>query len=188
MHCLPCTVFMKKNSAKNATSDVNRDFSMRSCSQMEEDDEDETRVDNWALQRDKMFNEEVLAEESVETKSELNRYLAERIEDRDGDSFDILEWWKVNSIRYPCLSQMAKEVLAIPISTVSSESAFSTGGRVLSLYRSSLKPKTVEALICTQNWLRHPKATIDLGEIISEIEKYEDIAQGNYNFLLSILV
>ena len=180
--------FYEKFPVKNATSDVNRDFSMKSYSQMEEDDEDETGVDKWALQRDKMFKDEVLAEESVETKSELSRYLAERIEDRDGDSFDILEWWKVNSSRYPCLSEMAKAVLAIPVSTVSSESAFSTGGRVLTPYRSSLKPKTVEALICTQNWLRHPKAPIDLGEIISEIDKYEDIAQGKYNFLLSILV
>ena len=83
---------------------------------------------------------------------------------------------------------MEKVVLAISVSTVPSELAFSIGGRVLSPYRTSLKSKTVEALICTQNWLRHPKVPIDLEEIISEIDKYEDIAQGNYNFLLSILV
>ena len=81
-----------------------------------------------------MFKEEVLA---VETKSELSRYLTKRIEDKNGDSFDILEWWQVTSTRYPCLLQMTKAVLAISVSTVSSESTFSTGDIVLSLYKSS---------------------------------------------------
>uniref|UniRef100_A0A2N9G9L2 HAT C-terminal dimerisation domain-containing protein n=1 Tax=Fagus sylvatica TaxID=28930 RepID=A0A2N9G9L2_FAGSY len=36
---------------------------------------------------------------------------------------------------------------------VCSESAFSTSGRLLSPHRSKLHPKTVEALMCAQNWL-----------------------------------
>ncbi|KAL4591695.1 hypothetical protein LXL04_004665 [Taraxacum kok-saghyz] len=52
---------------------------------------------------------------------------------------------------------MAKDLLAIPISTVASESVVSTSGRVLDSYRSSLGDKTVECLICTQDWLRKDK-------------------------------
>ncbi|CAN1268534.1 Putative AC9 transposase [Linum perenne] len=49
---------------------------------------------------------------------------------------------------------MVRDVLAIPISSVAFESAFSTGGRVLSNFRSSLTPAIVEALIRAEDWLR----------------------------------
>ena len=42
--------------------------------------------------------------------------------------FDILMWWKMNSSRYRVLSQIAHDVLAIFVSTVAFESAFSSGG------------------------------------------------------------
>ena len=45
-------------------------------------------------------------------------------------------------------------LLAMPVSTVTYESAFSTGGRVLDPYRSFLSHQKVEALICTQDWLK----------------------------------
>ncbi|XP_076886745.1 zinc finger BED domain-containing protein RICESLEEPER 2-like [Bidens hawaiensis] len=70
------------------------------------------------------------------------------------ENFNLLEWWKVNSPRFPILSLMARDLFAIPVSTVASESVFSTSGRVLEPYRSSLTPRIVESLICTQNWLR----------------------------------
>ena len=61
----------------------------------------------------------------------------------------------MNSPRFPILSQVARDVLAIPISTVASESTFSTGGRVLDSFRSSLTPKAIQSLICAQDWIRH---------------------------------
>ncbi|KAL4589225.1 hypothetical protein LXL04_002130 [Taraxacum kok-saghyz] len=76
--------------------------------------------------------------------------------------------------RYPVLSKMARDVLAIPVSTVASESAFSTGGRVLDSFRTSLTPRMVEALVCTQDWVRDCHDPINVDDILLEIEKLEE--------------
>lgn len=93
----------------------------------------------------------------VPTKPDLDIYLEEGLyickEDLDVD-FNALDWWKSNTLKFRTLSNMARDILSIPITTVASESAFSVGGRVLDQYRSSLKPETVQALICTGDWLR----------------------------------
>ncbi|KZV52419.1 hypothetical protein F511_34564, partial [Dorcoceras hygrometricum] len=86
-------------------------------------------------------------------KSELDYYLEESLLPRNTGDFDILCWWKTNGIKYPILHNIAKDVLAIPVTTVASESTFSTGGRVLSVHRNRLHPKTVEALMCARDWL-----------------------------------
>ncbi|GKV29420.1 hypothetical protein SLEP1_g38349 [Rubroshorea leprosula] len=77
-------------------------------------------------------------------------------EDQESDSedFDILQWWKMNAPRFPILATMARDVLAFPFSTVAYESAFSTRGRALNAFRSSLTPRMAQALICAQDWLR----------------------------------
>ena len=75
-------------------------------------------------------------------KSELDTYLEE--EDKTTPDFDILMWWKVNRSRYSILSEIARDLLAVSVSTVASESAFSAGGRCLSPHRSRLHPSTVE--------------------------------------------
>ncbi|WVZ89881.1 hypothetical protein U9M48_036230 [Paspalum notatum var. saurae] len=85
-------------------------------------------------------------------KSEIDTYLEENIE-KGSDDWDILAWWKCKSEKYPILSTMARDFLAIPLSIVSSESAFSCGGRILSDHRSSLSPQMLEALICAKDWL-----------------------------------
>ncbi|XP_038984874.1 zinc finger BED domain-containing protein RICESLEEPER 2-like [Phoenix dactylifera] len=91
-------------------------------------------------------------------KTELDIYLEEGIykpSDEAYDKFDALNWWKANILKFRYLSKMARDILSIPITTVASEAAFSAGGRVLDRYCSSLKPETVQALICTGDWLRH---------------------------------
>ena len=93
--------------------------------------------------------------------NELDRYLEEETFPRQ-DGFNILEWWALHSSKYPVLSQIARDVLAIPASVVPSESAFSTGQRVISDYRSRLKSTTVEALICLQSWFKKYESLADV--------------------------
>ncbi|KAI8554997.1 hypothetical protein RHMOL_Rhmol05G0139600 [Rhododendron molle] len=92
---------------------------------------------------------------TIHVKSELEYYLEEEELPRlEGEDFDILAWWKSNGLKYPTLQAIARDVLAVPVSTVASESAFSTSGRVASSSRNRLHPKTLEALMCTQSWLK----------------------------------
>jgi hypothetical protein len=115
--------------------------------------------------------------ESRESNSELSRYLTENCE-KITDDFDLLLWWRRNSSKYPILSKLAKDILAVPVSTIASESTFSTGGRILDSFRTSLSATTVEALICTQSWLRSPAGPVNIIKTLEEIEAYEDIQEG----------
>jgi hypothetical protein len=92
--------------------------------------------------------------QSNKVTRELDRYLRDELFSCDGDHFDILHWWKMHVPKYPILSRMARDVFAVTTSTVASESAFSTSGRIVSDYRNRLSGNTIEALICFQNWLR----------------------------------
>ena len=89
---------------------------------------------------------------NVRIKSELDFYLEENVLPRTPD-FDVLSWWKTNGVKFPTLQRVARDILAIPISTVASESAFSTSGRVVGPSRNRLHAKTLEALMCSQSWL-----------------------------------
>jgi len=70
------------------------------------------------------------AENTTTVKTELQKYLAEENE-VERKNFNILSWWKINSPRFFVLAKMARDVLVIPISSVASVCAFSTGGRIL---------------------------------------------------------
>ncbi|KAK8936844.1 hypothetical protein KSP39_PZI012699 [Platanthera zijinensis] len=72
----------------------------------------------------------------------------------ESSSFDALVWWKENSMTYRILSKMARDILAIPITTVASEATFSAGSRIIDTYRASLAPETVQILICGGDWTR----------------------------------
>uniref|UniRef100_A0A803N7L4 BED-type domain-containing protein n=1 Tax=Chenopodium quinoa TaxID=63459 RepID=A0A803N7L4_CHEQI len=111
-------------------------------------------------------------ERDGDAKIELDKYLEEDTAE-DIDEFDILSWWKFNCSRFPTVGRIARDVLVVPVSTVASESAFSTGGRVLDQFRSSLTPRVVKGLVCAQNWLRaSPVPSIE--ECLEEVELLEE--------------
>ena len=109
--------------------------------------------------------------EASMSKSEFEKYLHEENE-VNRDDFDILKWWKDNAARFPILARMARDVLVVPVSTVASESAFSTSGRILNEFRTSLTPFMVQALVCAQDRLRG-SITINIEEDEEELLRLE---------------
>ncbi|CAN0857914.1 Zinc finger BED domain-containing protein RICESLEEPER 1 [Linum grandiflorum] len=92
---------------------------------------------------------------SSDMRNELDGYLDAHLEVMDDESeFNIIDWWKKGRGKYKILLKMACEIMAIPITSVASEAAFSAGGRVIDSTRASLGQNTVEALLCSQDRLR----------------------------------
>jgi hypothetical protein len=114
-------------------------------------------------------------------KTDLDVYLEEDVyiceNDVNGEDieaeFEALAWWKFNALKYRILSKMARDILAVPITTVASESSFSAGGRVIDPHRARLSTKTVEMILCGQDWVRalhglRKNYEIDEDEAVSE--------------------
>ncbi|KAJ1686724.1 hypothetical protein LUZ63_018114 [Rhynchospora breviuscula] len=133
-------------------------------------DECENFISNIRECMSELYNEYVKAKAEEQGASDLNQpSMSKRHKsdvgassmtnsDRDDasldDDFDILGWWKMKEPRFPVLAQLTRDILAVPISTVASESAFSISGRVLSQVRSSLSDESIKALLYAQDWLR----------------------------------
>ncbi|KAL7231759.1 hypothetical protein ACSBR2_009904 [Camellia fascicularis] len=118
------------------------------------------------------FNTYLDAEFSIMCKSEVDKYLVDCCEGVRDEKFEILGWWKANSSKYRVLSQVARDVLAMPVSTVALGLAFSIGGRILDPFRSSLSPMMVEVLVCTQNWLQST-VPISLRKAMDDVLEFE---------------
>lgn len=132
---------------------------------------------------------------SVAVVNELVKYLKDELhvttENSLGLPFDLLDWWKTNSSKYPIMSLMAREVLAIPVSSVASESAFSTGDRILDQYRSCLTPDMVEALVLTQDWLRaslRSEAMKSLDKLEEENKFMDSLEEGILLYFFIIII
>ena len=127
------------------------------------------------------------AEQSIGCTNEIDKYLAENCESRREDvKFEILGWWKANSDRYQVLSKLARDVLAVPVSTIASESAFSTEERILDLFQSSLSPLMVQNLVYAQDWLQ-ALVPISFHKSKDEVKALEDEFHDLGNMLTSKL-
>ncbi|CAN1355230.1 Putative AC transposase [Linum perenne] len=107
-------------------------------------------------------------------------FCKELCEDFNAYNYDVLGWWKRNAMRYPILSTMARDILAAPITTIASESTFSTGGRILDSFRTSLTPKIVEAVICCRDWISDDSELVNDKEDLEEQTEFEN---GNILYL-----
>jgi hypothetical protein len=119
----------------------------------------------------KIFYQHLVEENDLKYKFDVDRYLLDLYVTTTKD-FDVLAWWKFKAPKYSILAEIAHDVLAIPIFTVAFESTFSTGGRILNSFMSSLSPLTVEALIYTQNWLRN--CPINFWKLKEFVESYDE--------------
>ena len=92
--------------------------------------------------------------------SELDKYLTTFHEfsqdDLDDEEYNVLQWWSKPDRQgtYRILSKIARQILAVPASTVAIEQTFSQGGQILDPKRSNLMPETLEALVCVNDWKR----------------------------------
>lgn len=96
--------------------------------------------------------------------SELSSYLDSDTVTQFGADFNILNWWQRHNLTYPILALLAKDVLTVPASTISSESTFSLAGRVLEERRRRLTTDMVEVLSCIKDWEladKHMQNTIE---------------------------
>jgi len=89
---------------------------------------------------------------SLSSGSELSAYLDSDTVNQYDDDFNILNWWHEHKLSYPVLSILARDVMTVPVSTISSESAFSMTGRIIEERRRRLGPEVVEMLALIKDW------------------------------------
>ncbi|KAL4398500.1 hypothetical protein AHAS_Ahas01G0298100 [Arachis hypogaea] len=82
---------------------------------------------------------------------ELTQYLAEA---PAPIPTDVLEWWKVNSTRYPRLSVMARDFLAVQATSVVPEELFCGKGDEIEKQRFCLAHDSAQAILCIKSWIQ----------------------------------
>jgi hypothetical protein len=98
--------------------------------------------------------------------------------------FSVLNWWQDHKRTYPILSVLTKDIMTIPVSTISSESAFSLSGRLLDDRRRSLTPTHVERLSLIKDWAQadarqqHNMENKDLDEMMENMFLHDEPTAG----------
>lgn len=112
----------------------------------------------------------------------MDKYLLEPADNPKNVGFNLLSWWKEHSLKFPIMSKVAKDIFVVHVSSVPLESTFSARKRGMDSFRACLlTPKTVEALICTNDWLRsegfdfNKEPTEDELELYLTLEKLEKV-------------
>lgn len=87
--------------------------------------------------------------------------------------------------KFPVLSLITKDIFAMQVSSVESESAFSTSGRVLDPFRSCLTHYMIEVLMCTEQWLKseiriNERRVSTIHELLLDQVVEDELMRGNF--------
>ncbi|CAA0823702.1 Zinc finger BED domain-containing protein DAYSLEEPER [Striga hermonthica] len=140
-------------------------------------DDDDIDDDDVELRIERRLNRQRKEAKLKEIANEVDKYFNDAYESTKNDDFDLLGWWKSKISSYSILSKVAKDVLAFPSSTVASENAFSLGGRIVDPFRASLTSRMVEALVCTNDWLRGEEFQFYKETTEEDLEFYMELEQ-----------
>ncbi|GJU87902.1 retrovirus-related pol polyprotein from transposon TNT 1-94 [Tanacetum coccineum] len=88
---------------------------------------------------------------SQKSRDPLSRMVSDLA--KTNESYDVLGFWKTKENQFPVLSRMALDILSVQASSVASESAFSTSGRILSIRRTRLTAESLEMCMCLKDHL-----------------------------------
>lgn len=86
---------------------------------------------------------------NISSSDELTQYLSES---PAPISTNVFEWWKANSTRYPRLSLMARDFLAVQATSVAPEELFCCKGNEIDKQRYCVAHDSTQALLCIKSW------------------------------------
>ena len=90
----------------------------------------------------------------------------------------VVQWWGINSLRYPVWGTIARDFLSIMATSVSSERAFSSAGITISKRRNRLKGDIVEALQCLKCFIKRDLLFREDPMVTSEIQSLDGTLVG----------
>lgn len=83
--------------------------------------------------------------------AEMHTYFKEDICDMEVDP---LVWWAANAARFPVVALIARDYLAVPLSSASAERIFSSSADLLNHDRNRMRPELATRCMCLRSWNR----------------------------------
>lgn len=106
---------------------------------------------------------------------EISEYELERTQPADCDPTSVYAYYDNRFRRWSRLATVARDVLSIPATSAASEREFSARKYVFGIARMSLKPKTVEALVCLRSWYK--ARLVGEKDVVTFLEEISDASQ-----------
>jgi hAT family C-terminal dimerisation region len=119
-------------------------------------------------------------DDDSQMQTNMNELVSYCLGNMESDGIDILGYWKRNETAYPTLAMMTRDIFTVLVSTVSSESCFSSANRILTDKRSRFGAKTFERLVCLKDLFdaeqrnQHAPVEQSSGEFMTEADGDSD--------------